>query len=1540
MAVRKPEPTDSTVEARMSADAPISPTPASEQAAREPARTTAVHDSDAIIRGLNLRLMRSGAALLVGFEAIYFIIDLYIPPPLTLATAALHAGAMSVTAFVLALTTSKWFERNWRPVCFANLLAIYVLTLASRLLTDDVQPLCITLMLTVIGGGALLQWSARWQAALTAAALGTMTLSTLMPRLSHTEAAYRWVGVLIAVGLGHFILLMRERYRAELVAWMDSLRASRQDLADALAQSASVMAERELAERRLREGEEMLRKIFDAAPDSITICRMSDGATLEVNREFLKAGYTREEVLGVSSVSLGRWTRPPLRDLMRLLRMNSIVRNFETELRNKDGRLVPTLVSAATVELGGEQCVISIARDITEIKKIQDELTSAREALSVELRELEERRRQLVSSEDKLRKVLEAAGDQITISRLNNGHYLDVNQAFCEITGYTREETLGRSALEMGLWADPDQLRYLLRLLRTDGRVRNLECTFRRKDGRPVEHLVSASLIILDGETCVVAATRDVDEIKRTERELIAAREALSAQVNELSETEERLRAEIAVRETAQRRMQESEQTLRRIFEASLDSITIKRLSDGRYIDVNQAFFAVTGYTREEALGKTADDLDLWVDRVHETAVFEKIRAEGQIRNVEADFNTRGGSTFSALVSSAVVELGGEACVVSIARDITQFKQTERELIAAREALSAQVNGLSEIQDRLRAEIAVRETAQRRLQESEQTLRTIFDTSLDAIAVNRWPDLTFIDLNERHTRIFGIPKEQALAAPPRSFRLWAQPDQFRRYFREMAARGFVLNMEADFVMRDGSVRPFLCSSVLVELSGQQCAVSTMRDISELKQTERELIAARETALAASEAKSHFLSVMSHEIRTPMNAILGMADLLWETALSAEQRRYLDTMRNNSASLLNLVNGILDLSKVESGRLVLEHADFDLVELAEDVLETLAVRAHEKGLELALRIPSTFPTALTGDPLRLRQILVNLLGNAIKFTEHGEVTLTIEAADTAQAGESPAAPPKAEGTAASADAGSPVKRQLLRFAVRDTGIGIPAERQQAIFSNFIQADSTVSRKYGGSGLGLAIVKRLVELMNGKVTVESRPREGSTFSFTIALELQPAVARPPSVPDGVARLAGKRVLVADDSPTCRAILAELLALAGTEVAVAADGTGALGELARARAAGQPYDAVVADNRMPEPDGAAIAQQLMAASHTPREALVLMLAANDLNSQLGRLRDRGLQESQRCRYLLKPVRRADLWATLAAACAGAADERAYDSGAHAAGRDAFMQSAASRSAAILVRKPLRILLAEDSPDNRLLVEAYLKGTPYQLDHAENGEVAVRKFMTGHYDAILMDIQMPVMDGYEAAAEIRRLERSDHRRPTPIIALTASAQDEAVRRSLKMGCNAHLTKPVKRSTLLETIRDAVEPAPQAATSAEHAADNGTGGAAAMGSGQLIVVHIDQDLSDLVPGFLIRKREDARAVLAAVEHGDPEAIARLGHKMKGEGGSYGLDAITDLGRELEQAGKDSDFDAARRLGRDLMNFLEQLEIVYRPMED
>ena len=315
-------------------------------------------------------------------------------------------------------------------------------------------------------------------------------------------------------------------------------------------------------------------------------------------------------------------------------------------------------------------------------------------------------------------------------------------------------------------------------------------------------------------------------------------------------------------------------------------------------------------------------------------------------------------------------------------------------------------------------------------------------------------------------------------------------EQGRRFLRELSSKGILRNMEAQIRNRDGTLAPFLLSGSTVELDGELCAIVMARDIAALKRTQDELVAAREQALIALRAKSEFLSSMSHEIRTPMNAVLGMAEVLSETNLDADQVRYLETMRFNGNTLLTLLDDILDLARVESGRLQLEEVEFDLGDLVEKSVETLAVRAHGKGLELVARIVSGTPTRCLGDPLRLRQVLMNLLGNAIKFTELGAVELKVAAEDGAE------------------DAAN---GRVVRFSIADTGIGIEAAKLGAIFSNFTQGDSSNTRKYGGSGLGLAIASRLVALMGGRIWVKSAPGKGSTFHFTATLEVSNSVKR---------------------------------------------------------------------------------------------------------------------------------------------------------------------------------------------------------------------------------------------------------------------------------------------------------------------------------------------------------------------------------------------------------------------------------------------
>jgi PAS domain S-box-containing protein len=550
----------------------------------------------------------------------------------------------------------------------------------------------------------------------------------------------------------------------------------------------------------------------------------------------------------------------------------------------------------------------------------------------------------------------------------------------------------------------------------------------------------------------------------------------------------------------------------------------------------------------------------------------------------------------------------------SISYFVTILRQRHREELAARmKALDQQHReSLAEITQRdirkltssetwLRAEAAEREATQRRLQESESTLRTIFESSPETIGLNRLADGAFIDVNPAFTRTFGYTREEVAGRSADSFQIWPDRSKLRELREELRRTGFVRNLEAELRAKDGHRLSALVSAAVLEVRGERCMVVQTLDITERKRVERELVAAREAALAASRAKSEFIASMSHEIRTPMNAILGMADLLSETPLNLEQRPYVDAARGASEILLDLINDILDLARVESGRLTLERVEFDLGELIEQMTDTLGIRAHEKKLELATRIMPDVPMRLMDDPLRLRQILINLIANAIKFTERGEVVVTVESL----------VPPKHPGI--DGDLSEP---RWLRFTVADTGIGIAPDRLATIFTSFTQADSSTTRKYGGSGLGLAIVKRLVDLMEGELTVESEPGRGSIFRLSIPFDLQHETsasnARP--VPRRQQpRMGGTRVIVIDDTQAIRTALGQWLVERGAAVTESAGGEQALIEIERAHASGCRYNLLLFDNRMPRMDGIALVRKLVRDHEQPlpADAAIMMFS-----------------------------------------------------------------------------------------------------------------------------------------------------------------------------------------------------------------------------------------------------------------------------------------------------------------------------------------
>ncbi len=467
---------------------------------------------------------------------------------------------------------------------------------------------------------------------------------------------------------------------------------------------------------------------------------------------------------------------------------------------------------------------------------------------------------------------------------------------------------------------------------------------------------------------------------------------------------------------------------------------------------------------------------------------------------------------------------------------------------------------------RLRTEVSERQTAQHLAQDRAATLRKVFEASPDAIIISELAAGRVLDINGKFSAS-GYRREDVTGRTLDELNIWAEPDQRAEYRARLDTTGQVSNMEADFRNKAGQITECLISGAVVELGDRPCAISIVRDITERKQMERNLVEAREKALAASRAKSEFLSSMSHEIRTPMNAVLGMADLLQETELNPEQRRYLDVMTANGNSLLELINGILDLARIESGRLQIEKTEFELADLIDKTISTFGVRAHGKGLELVARIAPGVPERLVGDALRLRQVLINLLGNAIKFTEKGEVVLEVER-----------------------ELGSNEATEF-RFTVSDTGIGIAPDKLGSIFSSFTQADSSTTRKYGGTGLGLAIAERLVGLMDGRIWVESDLNKGSRFSFTARFSLAGRVISPTS--HVVLSLSGYRVLVVDDNQINRLIVREMVSNCGAEVSEADSGEAALAAIRQATAVGQPYRIVLLDMRMPGMNGLEVAK-----------------------------------------------------------------------------------------------------------------------------------------------------------------------------------------------------------------------------------------------------------------------------------------------------------------------------------------------------------
>lgn len=1282
--------------------------------------------------------------------------------------------------------------------------------------------------------------------------------------------------------------------------------------------------ERVKTETTLRQAEEQSRTLVEAAPFPAVVSRLADGTILFVNERAAEALGEPAATLGGRPVSrLWASAQEAVRHIESLAGAGHAP-DVEARLRRADGRDFWALVSASVAAVGPDPALIVSFADLTPQRTAEADL---------------------LESEERFRLFFERARDPILFLD-EDGVFVEANGAAMRLLGAAvASDVVGKSPAEMSPPRQQDgedseaKFARLLRLASRQGSA-YFDWDHRRVDGAGVTVSASLTEVPVKGRRMRLVQWRNVTEKRRTERELAETKAMLDATFRQIPipmvlvsspegivkivnpaareflgidgepepvgrrfaeidrswrdlDAEGRpvrdeemplpraLRGEttrdlelsivrkdgtrrwdvvhagpifgpggaqiaaqisfpdVTARRQAEEALRESEQRLRFFFDLPYFGMTLTS-PQGAWIQVNEAFCRILGRSQEELAAKRWVELTHPEDLDKSAALFDSVLAEERDGySLEKRFVRPDGTARYVDMSVQAVRRPDRSVeyFVAVVRDIT---------------------------DRKVAEAALRESEDA-LRRSEERYRGVVEISPDAIVVCGI-DGKVLFASPRTIPMFGLEETRTLVGEPLT-RLVAQRDRPRmlaRISEVLAGRSYgPTNFEA--LRADGTSFHIEANADVVRgpEGRPDSIVIVVRDVTERARLQQELLEAKEAAEAASRAKSAFLATMSHEIRTPMNGVLGMTNLLLDTPLTREQRGFVETLRGSTEALLTVVNDILDFSKVEAGRLDLEILDFDLRTTLDDMDDVLAVRAVEKGLELACIVSTEVPSALRGDPGRLRQVLTNLVGNAIKFTERGEVAIEVT-------------PESEEG-----------ETVVLRFEVRDTGIGIPADRLVDLFEPFSQADSSITRRFGGTGLGLSIARRLVQLMGGTIGVRSEPGQGSTFWFTARFERQPSIPAPPIREP----LEGLRVLVVNDNAANRRSLGSMLEGCGCRQRAVADAGAALAALSSAKQEGDPFRVAILDLSLPGSSGTELGRRIKADPGHGEPALVALTSLGERGdaTRFERLGFAG--------YLTKPCRSDDLLECLSTV----------------AGRC----KAGDRQSGIVTRHSLaddrkrrhRLLVVEDNPVNQKVAVGLLERMGYRVDVAGEGLEALRLLQAAPYDLVLMDVQMPGMDGLAATRLIRSGVAGSAARTVPVIAMTANVGDAAEQQCKTAGMNAYVSKPVNPHDLAQALEAWLQfPEAREIEPASPLSDHPASGtfdrsalAERLGGDEELVTEILEVFAADLPVQLARM-EDALA------SGDTEILTRGAHTLKGAAANVGAQSLRAACTDLEDA--------------------------------